>query len=155
MKRHISSSVISESEVRHRAQMQTCGMSLGDMLSWAQDPLHADLLRRLEAQICQLQAGELTSPMISAFWGDFKHNPALMSWFKYVGSAWKLLLKSGLAGDQYSIPVLRLIIKEALMYLPADINGRHDPDLIPSSSLQTGTPGHPVGAIPDGQITSL
>lgn len=116
MKRHISSSMISTSEIYHRAQMQISGLSLGDMLSWAQDPLHADLLRQLEAEICQLLDGELPSPMIAAFWGNFKHNPALMSWFKYLGSGWKMLLKSGLDGDQYSLPVLQRIIKEVLMH---------------------------------------
>ncbi|EOH8598170.1 hypothetical protein ACMDMY_005576 [Salmonella enterica] len=69
MKRHISSKVISEAEVRHRAQMQISGMSLGEMLSWAQSPHHADLLRRLDAQIYQLREGELSSLVISAFWG--------------------------------------------------------------------------------------
>ncbi|EFO8357469.1 hypothetical protein QA250_004947 [Salmonella enterica] len=141
MKRHSRSNVISEAVVNHRAQMQISGMSLGDMLSWAKDPHHADLLRRLEAQICQLLAGELSSQMISAFWGDFKQNPALMSWFKYVGAGRKVFLKSGLTGDQYSLPVLQLIIKEVLkcQSLLAENRDRHDTSPVTSSSSQTDT----------------
>lgn len=147
MKKHISSSVISKSEVRHRAQIQISGMSLGDMLRWAQTSHHADLLHRLDAQIYQLLAGELSSPVISAFWGDFKHNPVLMSWFKYVGSSWRVLLKSGLDGDQYSVPVLQLIIKEVLMYhaLTRDNRGSRDTSPFTSSPSPTDTPGYTAG----------
>ncbi|EAO9641890.1 hypothetical protein BHZ79_29640, partial [Salmonella enterica] len=72
---------------------------------------------------------------------DFKQNPALMSWFKYVGAGRKVFLKSGLTGDQYSLPVLQLIIKEVLkcQSLLAENRDRHDTSPVTSSSSQTDT----------------